>query len=528
MIDFVASRFTPERKVFVKDGLVALSLGFLVFIRVWNALLRENYYQFFAQVQHNRYDFAAVLLNTLSLAAILFVLVRRIRARRPEWLRQWAAVAFICALAPVVDFGRRLGSVKAPYLLDGDAWPLWLIVFGALVLAIVYRVRISRWVYRGLIALSPAVLLAVAWASYWGVEGHAPQAPATSPRFAEEEATKLRVIWLVFDELDERVTFGARPSFLKLPAFDALRARSIRAVNAFPPAGLTFLSVPSMLSGRFLEGAAVREGRGLAVRYQGENTSRPFPDESTLLNELSAGGKRSAVFGWFFPYERMFPDSAVLFSRSFAFPQTHGFSEQTLGAATLAQLKFSFVPPLLWHKNKLLFESLHEAVLSAIRLPATDFVFAHYSVPHAPGIFDRPTWSRAQAFLQPTEEYFGNLPFADGALADILRAIEMSGVGDRTALIVTSDHWWRASATYYRSIDNRVPLLVSMPDRGSGDFGPRINLVHCAALVRSIFDGSVADSASLLRWLAARESQEEFRYAPGGEIRFHRATTPAK
>ena len=38
------------------------------------------------------------------------------------------------------------------------------------------------------------------------------------------DTSQPRVVWLIFDELDERVAFAARPANLSLPEFDRLRA----------------------------------------------------------------------------------------------------------------------------------------------------------------------------------------------------------------------------------------------------------------------------------------------------------------
>ena len=509
-----------------KDLLASAALGFVFFIRVWNALLRENYYQFFAQVQRNRYDYGAILLNTLLLGALFFCVASVIRARRPVWLHDWAAVALILCLAPLVDFGRRVGSVRAPYLFEFDSWPIWVLLVGALTLAAIYRVRFTRVVYRVLLGLAPLALWCMAWAGYWYVSGSTPPSDEPAPAFADTRPTERRVVWLIFDELDGRATYAKRPATVRLPAFDELLSKSVQATNAYPPAGLTFLSLPSLLSGRYVLAANVRNGRQLDVRYRGESSARTFPEADTLPNQLQAEGKRTALFGWFFPYERMFPATSARRVKSFAFPQTHGFSETTLPASMLAQVKFALMPPLLWHKNRQLFEALHRDVLDAIRDPATDFVFAHYSVPHAPGIFARPTMSRAQAYLNPTEEYFGNLRVADRALADIMDAVRHSEAGARTVILVSSDHWWRASAAHYGSLDNRVPFLVSMPDRKQADYPAKFNVVETSRLVREIFAGTVKDSATLLDWLGTHRWDDDFTYGPGGEIRiFENAST---
>ena len=59
--------------------------------------------------------------------------------------------------------------------------------------------------------------------------------------------------------------------------------------------------------------------------------------------------------------------------------------------------------------------------------------------------------------------YFGNLKLTDNLLGRILRTLDESRIGQKTAVIVTGDHWWRSSKSYDGVIDKRVPFLVQLP-----------------------------------------------------------------
>src|SRR2546423_46880 len=82
-----------------------------------------------------------------------------------------------------------------------------------------------------ILALTPALgrFRAVGGGPKWRPVDPAPRAqPARSLR---------RVVWLMFDELDQRITFEARPPGLELPELDRLRRESLYADAARPPAG---------------------------------------------------------------------------------------------------------------------------------------------------------------------------------------------------------------------------------------------------------------------------------------------------
>lgn len=59
-----------------------------------------------------------------------------------------------------------------------------------------------------------------------------------------------RIVWLVFDEADQRLAFGERAATLKLPEFDRLRSQSLFATIAYPPANQTLSSMPALINGK--------------------------------------------------------------------------------------------------------------------------------------------------------------------------------------------------------------------------------------------------------------------------------------
>src|SRR5205814_9818009 len=55
-----------------------------------------------------------------------------------------------------------------------------------------------------------------------------------------------RILWLVFDEMDQRMLFDARPDGIKFPESDRFRSEALYSDSAYPPAGETLLSMPSL------------------------------------------------------------------------------------------------------------------------------------------------------------------------------------------------------------------------------------------------------------------------------------------
>ena len=103
----------------------------------------------------------------------------------------------------------------------------------------------------GLLGMVQGTWLAIRYGRNWNEPKPAPMLPAKSN-------LQPRVLWLIFDELSEEVAFASRPKNFSLPNFDRLRAESLLATNAFPPAAHTTQSIPALLTGRLIEYQARR------------------------------------------------------------------------------------------------------------------------------------------------------------------------------------------------------------------------------------------------------------------------------
>src|SRR5690606_2362400 len=84
---------------------------------------------------------------------------------------------------------------------------------------------------------------------------------------AATAAGRPRVLWLIFDQLDQELTFEARPADVELPAVDALRDESFSADRAYAPAGWTIVSIPALLTGRLVARAEPTSANTLWLRF---------------------------------------------------------------------------------------------------------------------------------------------------------------------------------------------------------------------------------------------------------------------
>jgi hypothetical protein len=142
---------------------------------------------------------------------------------------------------------------------------------------------------------------------------------------------------------------------------------------------------------------------------------------------------------------------------------------------------------------------------TAIRMacdPELDFTFLHWSIPHAPYIYDRGRKTLGSSITSP-RGYLDNLALADLALSEVRAEMMEAGLWEKSVIIVTSDHWWRYAFGLDGKIDRRVPFVVHFPGEGHPtNYSEPFNTVVLHDLTLAIVDGHILSSSDLLAWLA--------------------------
>src|SRR5262249_3175579 len=109
--------------------------------------------------------------------------------------------------------------------------------------------------------------------------------------------------WLVFEELDQRITFEARPAGLGLPELDRLRRESLYANAARPPAGTSDVTMPPLITRRPVVAAAPANARDLELTFR---NGPPALAPAAPKESAGARGRGCATArgGWLLPYPR--------------------------------------------------------------------------------------------------------------------------------------------------------------------------------------------------------------------------------
>ncbi|HYH00759.1 MAG TPA: sulfatase-like hydrolase/transferase [Terriglobales bacterium] len=508
----------------LKRFLIALSLSNLLFWQGWVRLLDERQVYFDpAWATHG-----LVVLVTLTVGfALLFVLGVTVAgaSRRPVWLSiaDWAFLLVV--LYAVVRMGTAVSREAGRYWLI--SWFVTAVVLSlALPVAFLrWRTRIRQILVTGLLIAFPFVLVTFGRTFFELFLGNDRFRDRSTAKLVSSRAEIPRVVWIVFDELDNSVAFTNRPPGLMLPEFDRLRQESLFASNALPPADSTSMSLPALLCGKPVAAARFREDEML-IQFAGTETWVPWSGEQNVFTRARRLGVNSALVGWYHPYCRVIAGTlnacvwdgspyeeifqAAPYRQFYRFAA--GEIRDVLGRSTTESL--SHQVPLFRDQHSFLAE--HAKKLVADR--SYGLVFVHFSIPHPPAIYDVRQGMRATG--QPG--YLDNLETADRTLGELRRAMEDAGTWDKSVLLITSDHWWRPSIWRNTALwtdedealfsagrlDNTVPFILRLPGQSKPvHYEERFATVIASDLLTAILKGEVNDLKAAATWIAAANSK---------------------
>ena len=498
---------SKRRLRYLEDGASALSLSGLLFIQSWFGNLYEFGFGYHSKQPLTVTVLLAMLCNMLGCAALFWLGAQVLRRHRKWGLDLVACLLILTALmAPVELFRSSYLGLRDRQMLD-FALSLPGLGIAAVVLGVVlWR---PRWVIRTvtalLLILSPMTFYAVARtlivatqllcqaSPESGVEPPLPPLHTNSP--------PIRVVWIIFDELDQRLAFSERPAGLALPELDRICRGSLCATNAYPPAGSTGASMPSLFAGQLFQTAEAASADDLSLLASPTNQPVRFSQLTNVFDEVRAGGGNPAVVGWYHPYSR-------LLRRSLNFgawdPSALGEMRNsgTFGGALKDQWG-NIVHAIywrFWHRRYV--EDAIRNSLEVVTNGAYSLALLHLPLPHSPSLFD-PVQQRWVTFgrLFP-KGYFDNLQLTDRVLGQFRAAMEQSGQWDKTWLVISADHSWRKSDAYDGRRDHRIPFILKPPGQASGVcYGPLLNTVVTKDLILALLRQEVRDLPAAETWL---------------------------
>ena len=444
--------------------LVALSLANLLLIRIWTELLGERL------EPTPPVWCAAALVNLALLTALIWAVIRwgsdlgrgvltvvsvALLAKELALSAGHAAASWKATAAGVIESGMRRGWLW-PAALLALAWLAW----------VAWRTRRVEWTASALVMLSPMVFVTAGRAG-WQVLVQ-PPAPKTLTQSANTAFRPgPRVVWIIFDELDERVAFAQRPAALLLPALDAFRAESIVFRQAISPSNSTVISIPALL---------------------GQVFERP--------------GLRAGLVGWHLSYCRDY-GSRLANCQAWAMDRQLNSYGQGLANVVRNQWRSLFESSLYSFFGQSLALEAHartvvemeEAAAGLAARRDLNLVFLHLPTPHSPYIYDAVRRDLS-ATNQDARGYLGNLELADRVFASIRASLTASGLWSQTHVLVSGDHGFRqAYKIGYSGEDRHVPFMWKPAGEVKArEVDQRFETGGTAGLVSRLLDGENAES----------------------------------
>jgi hypothetical protein len=547
----MALSFSPAARRQLTNGLTAFSLATLCFIRRWYDLehLQPRGLDYFRSAPESVAFLESTIVAALLLAAVFWGAWLWVERSSSGRLRRFAQLGFLLALMFPIESVRRYWNSQTDQLDIGSNLALWVIeaILAAGVVALLFgNTRIlmpARRVTLLLLLLFPALMIDFLMNRLGDepAEAYLPRPPASL--LPARGARAPRFIWVIFDELDQRLVFERRPAYLELPELDRLRAESVSANHAVETATFTAIALPSLICGRIFSNAQAVDAGTLEVVPQGSTKPVDWRSEPNVFTRARGLGVNAALAGWHHPYCRVLGDQLVDCLALPSFHSTAALAEEARASRdgvwkTVAWLfewqlvnlrdmfrggedpgSERFRDAEIQRAQQRQFFQVRDQMYRDAADPRVDLLLAHIPAPHLLPIYNR---REGNFHLDGHLDYFDNVALVDRTLGELRRAIEQAGLSGRTSLLITADHGLRPDAWIGRMgwteeldrlTERQPPETVPFMLKLAGQKQP-VQVEHAfsnvagADLALAVLGGKVTTPVQAAAWLNQRASGE--------------------
>jgi Sulfatase len=520
-----AARSLQTQQAMRKQIAIGLSFANLCYLRVWSELLsytpRQTYEM---RLPPGPHDYLAAMLNVALWGTAGGLLAARLQTAAPATRRAARCVFLLALLIPLNALRAVLAGslpIGQQYLKGGlyaALGPTALAAAAAtaagaaLFLLLRHSEPATKLASAALLVFAPCVPLTLLQAG-WKACHYDPAPFQNRPPAARVQTTPppRRLVWVIFDEWDQRVSFEDRPADLALPEIDRFRGESFAAQNAYPPADNTLESMPSLITGRVVERAEPRGPAQLQLTFRGSPAAAGWSQVPNVFDAARDLGLDTALVGVYHPYCRVLARSLTSCWWS-DIPRPINSNGGTLGEAMRGQTRSLFETWRLSMLGQSLsarrkgreFPKTLERAAAAAADPAYGLVLLHLLTPHFPHAYDRKskTFTLANA---PLRGYYDSLALTDRALGRLRRAMQTAGVWETTTVLLSSDHAMKHAALLDGKAGARVPFLLKFAgETAAYAYTPELRTVLTRDLLLEILRGHVANSREAAQWLDRR------------------------
>jgi hypothetical protein len=488
---------------------LALSFANLIYLRAWADLIPFRSSDLYVRKTIPGFSLYFALVGDVLAVSLLIFLLICFAPRMPAWLRRVLPVAAIAMMALSTSFLRAQLLHLAPAKVL--ALPLALLFAVAAVLAFRFSSMAVRLLKGVALAATPCIAVTFLAPLYY-LSGPSPLPP--DPPLAKRLAGSppVRILWIVFDDWDQQLTFPNRAPGTNLPQLDVLVNRSFTASRALAAeAGkpvvdmATAAAIPSLLYGKLVIASAHEGPATTRILFADSDQTIVFGDGDNIFGRVRAQGWNSAVAGWYIPYCRVFAAQLTDCWWDERYDQASSAGSAPLQAA-VDETRMLFETEMYSPFGRSLVDTRHfeeyEALLAAARRYAADpsigLAFIHFNIPHAP-YFYNPQLGRFGRRDHPDDLYMDALRWVDRTVGDVLSSLSQAGLDSKTAVILSSDH----PARLITRLDPHVPFIVHLPGEEAGMFSAQeFSALRTADLVLAIARGEVQSPAAIEKFLS--------------------------
>lgn len=450
------------------DAIAAVSLANLIFIRAWGQLLQDYTNDaYWLKAEPRPTIFLALMLNVLALGGLFFWILRKVHLKNRMGSALGLAGRAAVAIVVFLTTAQLISSAFIWAQSEQQTFGLPRLGFRALVItqAMALLVPIAFWIghrtfFRGVLVflriVSPLVLLTFAQGIYhcltYDPNQLAPKIMA--PRLSPPPSAP-RVLWFIFDEWDQDLTFPERPADLRLPEIDRLRQESFYSDTVTSPGPSTDFSMPALTIGKPIASKLIKNPSELLIRPAGSDDTIAWSKTPTIFSDARSLGLNTSVITWALPYCRVLGASLTtcdwltessLYNNDSLFPamlhQLRGLFEN--------QFRSPFGQSLSTQSHAWLYGRLKEKSEALVAAGNFNLALLHMPVPHPPFFFNRRTGKNdlgatpIKSFVQSGGAgYIDALAVTDRYIGEIRRTMEAAGTWDNTSILFSADHPYR-------------------------------------------------------------------------------------
>ncbi len=531
----------------LRDFLICFSLGNLCFLRRWYDLehLKERSIDYYRIAPADPTLLIATLVSAFLLSGVLWLVWMWVQRNPTPWKMQFARCGFLLLLIFPLESVRRYWNSEgnhADWGTNGAVLAIESLLVIGLVMTLLGNQRVVRAARRVALILTllfPSLMIDFAWSRVSEEPESSYRSRPTLPMLDERSnphGAHKRVIWMLFDEFDQRLAFELRQPKVDFTELDRLRSESVVADHARQTASWTTLALPSLLSGRSYSRAELVDASTLRV-YPGDGGSGvDWRDQPNMFKEARKLGANAEIIGWHHPYCRIFGDETVRCldvpngQPSVALLRETSVADEGIPQAVrvLFSLQWSNLRDMLGWNTESASKNMRAINLQRRQLQQyfeirdrayceaadkdIDLLFIHFPLPHLFAIYDR---ERRDFTLSEKLSYADNLALVDRTVGEMRRALERSGLWDSTSILITSDHGlrpdlWRGEMGWTQELERltaggqseTVPFIAKLAGQNHGVVYDRgFSSVLSSALVLAMLTGEVSTAQDATAWL---------------------------